>query len=821
MVFAVEAPKYWERGLSVIPVLGKRPVQKEWNKWALELPGVAEQEAWLQMYSGSEYGIGLVCGPASGLCAVDIDSDDERIIGAIERALPESPWHRVGRRGKVLVYKYRDHRNFSIKDSDGKSIVDVLSLKKQFVLPPSIHPDTGKPYWANRELLDVLDAVRSPPSDLGDVIRAGLKDIGIEASSTSGRVTVTSFVSAGNRDVTMMKIAGLYSKEVVEGQWTFLQQIDRLEGWIAGFTEQVWNDSLTIEKAVDRFIYCLRRDVFEYGKTLPSGWDEGITDELRVSLGLEDFDDSRRRWSAKEILDSFNCEVVERGGLDVNDDGAMSELVEKTIAKIAQNQDLTSLEEDRLLRVISDTAKGSYRIVSLRKRVNELRVGERKGETHADVAEMMVEELERDGEIRWHGGYFWQWVGSHWDKLDDAEIRRDIIEKSKGMPSARKSSDYNGIFNTMVSLRVKDLCQRKINGVNFVNGYLTEDLDLLEHDKDFGCTYCIEYPYSPELKDSALVWEEMLHNYWGEDEDYKDKVQGLREAMAATLFGVATRYQRAFLFKGISGAGKTRIITIMKRLMPAGTGCSVPPEKFGEKFESTDLAGKLFNEAGELSDTARIPSKYFKMIIEGSELQGQFKNKPVFHYQPMAAHWFGSNVVPKADSMDSGFLRRWLIFRFDRPFPPEKRVPDIVGDVLREDKEALMAWAIEGIKTLKANQEYHMSKSHHEEVAEMVRKGDSVRFWIGHLLDLGQVRIGMADHSTSIQKFTSVEHLFRAYRLFSSSTAGVSHVGLQRFVERMVEHGTLMGFSPIRQQGGGISGFMWITLVADGKAASG
>jgi phage/plasmid-associated DNA primase len=305
----------------------------------------------------------------------------------------------------------------------------------------------------------------------------------------------------------------------------------------------------------------------------------------------------------------------------------------------------------------------------------------------------------------------------------------------------------------------------------------------------------------------------MLWTYWGKDSDYAEKVQGLREAMAATIFGVATDYQRAFCLYGVKYAGKTQILNIMQGLMPKGTACSVTPDKFGEKFESTELAGKLLNYAGEMSGRNKINGAIFKMIIEGSQIQGQFKNKPVFAYHPVAAHWFGTNHLPQVDEMDGGFSRRWLFFKFDHPLDPKMAVDRIAERVVQEEASAVMAWAVAGILSLRANKGYTESKGHFECKRDTETHGDSVLFWLGRLREQSRVRYGAAEHTTSIKKFTSVEDLFRAYRLFCSSQGSVRHVSLQNFIERMKEHAISYKFVPMRGLEGGVTAFSLITLV--------
>lgn len=814
MVFAVEAKRYWERGISVIPVLGKRPILKDWSKWAHQLPSAEEQKVWLEAYSGDDVGIGLVCGPVSGIMAVDIDTDDQKIIGMIEKLLPPSPWERVGRRGKVLAYRFNNPRNFSIKQGrghDARSIVDILASKKQFVLPPSIHPDTGKPYWANCDLLDVIDELKDIPEKFDDTLRAALESEGIEISSTRGEViTATKWVAAGARDSTMMSLCGLYAKEVVDGKWNLLRQIEDIQAWAIGQTEKVWGDALSPEKAVDRLIYCLRQDVLIGGKTLPMGWDEGLTDEMKASLGLGDIGEKHRRLSYTEIAANFDDEISKDGVL--GDAGRVHEVVSKTLGRMAANPDLDVVQTDILFKHINAVTAGSYRIVALRQQLREMTRGQTLGETHAEAAEMILELLEKDGEVRFWEGKFWRWGGACWKEVGDAEIEKLVIENSKGMKSTKKANDYTGVAKTMRGLRHRQLRERAVEGVNFVNGYLTKDLELLEHHPDHGCTYVLPYPYDPALADECHLWQSMLWTYWGKDHDYEQKVQGLREAMAATIFGVAPRFQRAFCFQGVRFAGKTQIIHTMVNLMPSGTICTVPPEKFGEKFESTELAGKLLNYAGELDERHPINAKMFKMIIEGSQIQGQFKNKPVFAYKPKAAHWFGSNAAPKADSWDGGFERRWLFFKFDHPLDPEKRIPDLAERVVSEEAAAVMAWAVQGITKLWERNDYTESAGHKECLEDMKRKGDTVLFWLGHLKEHERVRFGVAEHMTVTKKFTSVEDLFRAYRLFCSSVASAPHVSLQTFIGRMTDQGIFMGFNPIRGVTGGVTGFYLITL---------
>ncbi len=810
-MFGKEAPRYWEKGISVMPVVGKKPIVLDWPQWSVKLPTETEQLMWTTRYR--DMGIGLIAGQQSGIVGIDIDTDDETLIAAIELVLPPSPWVRKGRRGKMLAYKWTGQKTFSLKDAERREIVALISTGKQFVLPPSIHPDTGKPYVSNVELLDVLDELRELPEGIEDILQDVLAKRGIETAKASGKATVTKWVSRGGRDIELTRTAGALAYGIVKGELNLLSAIDLMTAKIESFTEQVAGDAIGVQEGVEKVIRLLRKDVFEGGKTLPVGWDEGLTSEQRVELGIADFDETTRRFGFEEILDYFDQDI-DRPGIRDNPIETLR-VVDRTMVRLARNPDLSAVEEHAIFSHISTATAGKSVISAMRKRVSELRSGDVVGETHSQAALVIKKELEEYGEIRSHESHFWQWSGDHWQRMEENHILRTIIERCNNMPSVRKSSDYQGVLRTFAELVKKPLrAEDAPHGVNFANGYLTEDLVLREHDPDFGAAYVFPYPYDAEKRDNCPLFMGMLERYWGKHPDFEDKKRALRQAMAATVFGLAPSYQRVFCMKGEGSTGKTRIVKLMERLMPPHVVCEVPPEKFNEKFESTQLAGRLLNIAGELSGTHKISGKTFKMVIEGSRMQGQLKGKQIFSYTPKAAHWFASNHLPVVDEPDSGFERRWLFFEFTEKISVQEDIKDFENIICMEEADAIMAWVVQGLVDLKAQGYYTLPASHHTVCADMMRKNDSVRSFIERLVERNQLLHG----AEKTQGTTPVDVLLFRYQVFCRSEAGARPVSLMVFIERMVERGSQMGFQPERRTGTAITGFKCLTLV-DAKAA--
>lgn len=179
-VFHDNAPQYWASGLPVIPLRkrSKAPLLKDWRQFASDMPSEAARELWLNNYPQSN--VGLPFGPASGLCAIDVDTDDEELVKAIEDCLPVSPWRRVGKKGYAAVYRWQGQRACKIK-GEQSMVCELLSEGNQLVLPPSIHPDTGQPYVANTNLWEVMDDIPALGVDIEQRLREALAAKGVGA----------------------------------------------------------------------------------------------------------------------------------------------------------------------------------------------------------------------------------------------------------------------------------------------------------------------------------------------------------------------------------------------------------------------------------------------------------------------------------------------------------------------------------------------------------------------------------------------------------------------------------------------------------------
>jgi len=392
-IFADNAPAYFKAGLNVIPLYEreKRPVLMDWSRFA-EAPIPPElQKEWISKYPKSN--IGLALGPVSGVIVIDIDTDNPDHIAAIMSVLPPSPWSRKGKKGMMLAYKYSPIKTHRIKNISGETLVECLSARTQCVLPPSIHPDTKLPYEANIELYKVLDQLVPLPMDIEELLRGVLAGVGVSLSH-SGWSRVTEYVSSGSRDTTLTELAGLFAFAVLRGERSLKEAIGMLRAYHAEYIENATGDKVEVDKHISNLVKFLHRDVLDKGKVLPKGWDEGLDDAERAALGVT-LGIEHTEWAFEDIQ-IYLKEQFETHPLGK----ARADAVEAILYRLAKSNQLTRIDEDRILKYILDVSGLGVTIGTYRARLKELRTGDVAGNDHSEIARAVIKDLEQYNLIR-------------------------------------------------------------------------------------------------------------------------------------------------------------------------------------------------------------------------------------------------------------------------------------------------------------------------------------------------------------------------------------------------------------------------------------
>lgn len=174
--FARSWESYSGNGLSVIPIhpYAKNPAFidrhsgawvgiMDWTRFCTEHPSEELLAYWATMKGAN---IGVCLGPASNLACVDIDSENKDLQKKFLKALPFTPFVKIGKKGMTLFYQYTTEvptKSFGL-DGERTRAIEFFTLGKQTVLPPSVHPETKREYrWQDPQFSFAFHPSKAAP----------------------------------------------------------------------------------------------------------------------------------------------------------------------------------------------------------------------------------------------------------------------------------------------------------------------------------------------------------------------------------------------------------------------------------------------------------------------------------------------------------------------------------------------------------------------------------------------------------------------------------------------------------------------------------
>lgn len=168
--FAQAAQRLLDNGYSPLPIspISKAPSELRGGKWRPMTNWQRFRETPVSGFllktwcSYPDCNVGILTGTRATathvVACVDFDTDDPDILMDLQRALPLSPVMKRGKRGFSAFYLVPNGT-----DGFRTAIVELLTNTRQTVIPPSIHPDTGRPYvWTGPATLLETPAAALP-----------------------------------------------------------------------------------------------------------------------------------------------------------------------------------------------------------------------------------------------------------------------------------------------------------------------------------------------------------------------------------------------------------------------------------------------------------------------------------------------------------------------------------------------------------------------------------------------------------------------------------------------------------------------------------
>ena len=248
--------------------------------------------------------------------------------------------------------------------------------------------------------------------------------------------------------------------------------------------------------------------------------------------------------------------------------------------------------------------------------------------------------------------------------------------------------------------------------INLTNGLLSlKTFRLRPHDIKYASLVQLPFEYDPEAE--CPIFHKFLNEIFRGDNELKLLIQ---EIMGYCL-SPSTQAQKCFIFYSDGSSGKSVLCSILHRLAGGDANVSsVTLSNLNAKFTRAQLYGKVVNISTE-NENSNFNSEALKSITSGDLIQIENKYEKPFTAKLTAKLVFAMNNLPKPSDRTFALYRRVCLVPFLTKFvdnPHEgtnelKRDPNIEAKLI-EELPGILAWCIEGLKRLVANN-YQFTKS--------------------------------------------------------------------------------------------------------------
>ena len=303
-----------------------------------------------------------------------------------------------------------------------------------------------------------------------------------------------------------------------------------------------------------------------------------------------------------------------------------------------------------------------------------------------------------------------------------SEIESAMISHIPGLNKAKRSE----VMAYLDILIREETPSASANWIAFRNGlYNVMDDSFVPFSPEYVITNKIEWDYNPNAYSDLT--DEVLNNIACDDKD----IRSLLEEMVGYCFFRRNELGKAFILTGSGSNGKSTFLNMIKIMLGKENCSSLGLKKLGERFKPTMLFGKLANVGDDISDAFIADTEEFKKIVTGETIEGEFKGKDSFDFDPYCKLIFSANSIPRLGKGrdNSALMRRLVIVPFDANFNNENpNFKPFIGDSLKgqESIEYLIQLGIQGLKRVLTNRKFTTSQKVQEELDEFEESNNPI-----------------------------------------------------------------------------------------------
>lgn len=530
--------------------------------------------------------------------------------------------------------------------ADGKlelRCANSADSSQQDVLPPSVHPDTGRPYqWGG------AGDWRNLPELPDDLLTVWLQAHGEKKAPAAPRPTG----SAGSGP-----IAEFNDSHDPGG-------ILEAHGYTRAGKRWIAPDSTTMTPGVVLLPDSDPPRVYSHHGADPLG-DGHSHDAFSVYTVLEHGGDQRA------ALQAIGGESRREYADILADADALTKKSDPTVIHnlVVESGPLSAIEQRKVFDVIK--RKTGTPLGTLKEALREAATD---GPDHLTLARRIVDHKGADNVLS-ADSFVWQWDDCGvWRKCEPRTVRRWV---QHGLAETEEVS--KSLVDSVADLFITEVFQpghRFDVGpeecVNTPSGevrYLPEfgGWNAEPHQRGHYRTTQIPVKYDPSA--DAPRFQQFLGEIFP-GPDGPQQAAALLEMIGYTLMAHC-RHERFIILVGSGANGKSVLLSVLEALCGSENVAGVQPAQFANKFQRAHLHNKLANIVTEIEQGEVIDDAALKGIVSGEPTTVEHKFKDPFQMRPFSTCWFGTNHMPHTRDFSDALFRRALILKFDAVFKPE------------------------------------------------------------------------------------------------------------------------------------------------------
>ncbi len=266
--------------------------------------------------------------------------------------------------------------------------------------------------------------------------------------------------------------------------------------------------------------------------------------------------------------------------------------------------------------------------------------------------------------------------------------------------------------------------------INFHNGVLVLDEgfmgpELVAHSPDFGFRGVLPYDYDPAAK--CPFFDKWVNGIMLGD---RELVAILQEFMGYIVRGGDYKYHKALWLGGKGRNGKSTFIDLLKALIGSGNFSTISIKSLvGDKFAGADLDGKIANFSEETSPQELADSGPFKNLTGDGEIYAQKKYGDPYSFRNRAKLIMTYNTIPDLKDLSPGMLSRPLIVPFRKIIKDEDQDRDIKRKLF-EELPGIFNFALAGWDRLEMQNDFTKSKASEQALKSVREESCNVFQWV-------------------------------------------------------------------------------------------